>query len=841
MKIEMTKAKEALTKIAELLKRPLLLIGGLAVNQYVKSRTSVDIDLVCNQEESIDILNTIFDDGDGATWRVVDRNDEEERPNYVGEHRSTGEIVLFGPKIKQRPQYKHIDFEVLQNYSRPYHFRNKDYTNILVPSSAALTYMKLISMIGRDRIAEKKILQDAKDFIFLSNDHSFNINDFLDLITKLKARNYIRSELAARINSIGADIDFWNSSILKSAALFDYYALYPESSMPDNVRYENYLIGSTAHEVHIIAHCPAGKFDRYPVLSPGAIVKEHIDNLANYKKPARFDITGSVEQVVWPREQTVTVFLVDSPQYNKYTLAALTACNEQMVGSQVRHTFNKIRNGKHWQHIFVNDDEYVTTKFDVSSTPPDHFGSFTDYLVIMRLPGSVLKKLEEPPPTANRQDSIVWVVFGITAKATWAGAHMLTQENLRKYELSLRKLSKANVLPEYFEAVFETPPDHGKITDFEQLVLIHYASLRPTRDLLVGDPAPQSVEHHIRSKKPEEISLDSVHFDPVAGCNFRCPNCIEDHVRDRAVLLSTSKALRVITDIHSLGCRDLRFYGGEPTIHPDFDLFVTTGHAMGFRMMVVTNGSMLSKIPIVNALEKAKRSVHVRVSLDANTEDTFAQCHGITNKIASFEKIKESVLQLIDKGISVSVSYLLSEKSIDELTEACAFWKEHRAVSFHPRIQMDRHGKNPNFVSVISRESQNKAKNVLEGLIEKYDAWLVTPSWLRDWAKRGRFPEPRSRSVEKCYSAFYRIGISPFARHPYSDSDPDGLLVTDQAWISFCLYYRYIEEFGCIYPEELSEWWKSKERIDLIDAIPVKVCGDTLCSRFEANTLMGKT
>jgi hypothetical protein len=117
--------------------------------------------------------------------------------------------------------------------------------------------------------------------------------------------------------------------------------------------------------------------------------------------------------------------------------------------------------------------------------------------------------------------------------------------------------------------------------------------------------------------------------------------------------------------------------------------------------------------------------------------------------------------------------------------------------------------------------------------------WLITPDWLLDWIRDGSKPNP-VWAFSTCYSAYYRVGISPFVDAASKTTvDSEGITVTEDAWLSFCTYHRYEDRYGNKYPLSLANWCQNGERQDRIALISPHRCETIdriVCSRVAHNT-----
>ena len=187
--IDIAIAKEELKRINEVSETDLLLIGGLAVQQYCPARDSKDIDLVCSFDLALKILINLYPTND---WKIHEPKYDDYRPSYRIQHKVEDKgTIIFGPKILEREEYDHIDWDFLKKNSRPFSAKQgRPLEKILIPSADGLAYTKLISYLGR-KGNDVKITQDLKDFVDLTNHDDFSSSRFYDQLRISKAEELI--------------------------------------------------------------------------------------------------------------------------------------------------------------------------------------------------------------------------------------------------------------------------------------------------------------------------------------------------------------------------------------------------------------------------------------------------------------------------------------------------------------------------------------------------------------------------------------------------------------------------------------------------------------------------
>src|SRR5258708_6543173 len=91
-------------RIDSVLKEPVLLIGGLAVKQFVPHRSTQDIDLVIAQEIALGLINTLYD---SRYWNTVESNAQSYRPHFIVTPKppQEGPAIHLGFKVSERTPY----------------------------------------------------------------------------------------------------------------------------------------------------------------------------------------------------------------------------------------------------------------------------------------------------------------------------------------------------------------------------------------------------------------------------------------------------------------------------------------------------------------------------------------------------------------------------------------------------------------------------------------------------------------------------------------------------------------------------------------------------------------
>jgi sulfatase maturation enzyme AslB (radical SAM superfamily) len=579
----------------------------------------------------------------------------------------------------------------------------------------------------------------------------------------------------------------------------------------------------------IVYHCGARTGDQ----PPGKQLKEALEELlgsdAEAAPPQLHDVTKTPGPP--PSAPGQTVFVVDSPTANPVARDVLLNYQRYMLGRKIRHTTTLDR-GIQLQTISADGNLLSSNRHRVALDDRGPSVGFNDYVVVMRLPGIVLCG----DFSDDAAETTVWLVYGTTYRGSSAGAALFQPGNFQA--LVDRLASERDAPPAAFQAIFEVPDTPEHVTRYAELgKLIHLEVLQSLRDQVRGDPVPAGLGALLikaqRTGDCSGIPLTAAHMDLVAACNYNCPGCIEAGLREKGWRLSFRKAATILTDLHDQGCRNLSFYGGEPTLHPNFVDIVKLASAQGFRPMVVTNGSRLIQSEIFRELKTLGNKVHLRVSIDAHSQDSYVKQHGSKSAAFRFDDTRDATLRLAEH-VEVGISYLITRNNVGELAAAMEFWKKSAVKSFNPRFPLGKHGR------WQPPPEHSEIRETLQSIPwGRYPSdWLVMPDWFLDWIRDGSEPS-QVWAFSSCYSAYYRVVISPYWDATLSANE--GLTEpaeTDQAWLSLCPYHRYEDAYGCLYPDDFTKW-SSDHRLGLVERIRPEWCERqerTVCSRVAHNT-----
>src|SRR5574340_321840 len=183
-------------------------------------------------------------------------------------------------------------------------------------------------------------------------------------------------------------------------------------------------------------------------------------------------------------------------------------------------------------------------------------------------------------------------------------------------------------------------------------------------------------------KQPAPVHLIML---PVNGCNNSCTFCAyrqPDYVSAqrfvRSDIMPSTKAVEILGDASAIGVKAGQFTGGgEPTLHPDWQLLIQVSLALGLEVSLVTNGSKLGGTANDLLLECS----WIRISWDAGCVETHNRTHRPATK-SDFDFILKATADIVaarnaaKSNLYVGVGFVVARENWQDIPLAVKLAKE---------------------------------------------------------------------------------------------------------------------------------------------------------------------
>lgn len=178
-------------------------------------------------------------------------------------------------------------------------------------------------------------------------------------------------------------------------------------------------------------------------------------------------------------------------------------------------------------------------------------------------------------------------------------------------------------------------------------------------------PSPTGDPHHGKHQPGAAFqpTLRLVAWEVTRTCNLACIHCRAAALdRPYPDELTKEECFRVLNEIGEIGKPIIILTGGEPLLRPDIFEIAEYGNALGFRMTMAVNGTLLTP-------EKAEKMVQVgiqriSVSIDgatASSHDAFRRVDG------AFEGALGGIANARRAGLDFQINTTITKQNLEEL------------------------------------------------------------------------------------------------------------------------------------------------------------------------------
>ncbi len=166
-----------------------------------------------------------------------------------------------------------------------------------------------------------------------------------------------------------------------------------------------------------------------------------------------------------------------------------------------------------------------------------------------------------------------------------------------------------------------------------------------------------------------------VEIDPVDGfCNQSCIDCeFQSSFKNKIRSIDTQVLIPVLKEMKDNCVRGINWVGGgEPTVHSDISLLISTSKSYGLDNGIITNGVLLQKV-LPNML--GGDLDFIRISLDAAKRSTYKVVHRRDHFLKVIGNIKESIENGVDPKL-LGISFRVMSENVSDIPGAAKLIKD---------------------------------------------------------------------------------------------------------------------------------------------------------------------
>lgn len=181
---------------------------------------------------------------------------------------------------------------------------------------------------------------------------------------------------------------------------------------------------------------------------------------------------------------------------------------------------------------------------------------------------------------------------------------------------------------------------------------------------------PEEIE--TRKEELREAVLHARPFSPLYvklkvfyGCNLKCEMC--NHWRERREPpVPSERFLAVIQELAGLGTRKIHISGGEPMLRPQVPEIVEQATALGIKVTMTTNGTLIDKVKAKRLVEGGLRGVNI--SIDSPARKMHEKIRGVEGAFKATAKAVRLFKRYRHKGkLSIRINTVVSRTNYQTL------------------------------------------------------------------------------------------------------------------------------------------------------------------------------
>lgn len=219
-------------------------------------------------------------------------------------------------------------------------------------------------------------------------------------------------------------------------------------------------------------------------------------------------------------------------------------------------------------------------------------------------------------------------------------------------------------MPERF--VLRDEPFGATAFDRQTLRYQYVETPRLGEDIFMSGVRVEGAEHwpaDLTTAPPDLLySPIRVYIETTNACNLRCRHCFNASAKRRADEMTTSEIFSALEGMRQDNIFDVRFTGGEFTMHPDWHEILKKAVDLGFGVSMNTNGvyDNLSNIDAIAELGLAQVTISV---------DGLRPYHDYIRGKGNFDRTLQTLESLHERGVSLRTNTVLTKDNAQDMED----------------------------------------------------------------------------------------------------------------------------------------------------------------------------
>ena len=168
-------------------------------------------------------------------------------------------------------------------------------------------------------------------------------------------------------------------------------------------------------------------------------------------------------------------------------------------------------------------------------------------------------------------------------------------------------------------------------------------------------------------------------WEVTRSCNLNCVHCrAAANCGPYAGELSTDKCLKLVDEITAVSSPVIILTGGEPLMRPDIFEIAAYGTNRGLRMVMATNGTLVTPAVVRKMLDSGIKRVSISIDgKDAQSHDTFRKEKG------AFAGAMQGIEALTNAGMEFQINTTITSVNLDQIKDIFKLAKNIGATAHH--------------------------------------------------------------------------------------------------------------------------------------------------------------